>query len=43
MVHAQAVDHAGMHQLQNQPMGIVEDLFIFDAHADQSGDFKKRR
>jgi hypothetical protein len=41
MVNAQAVHHASVDQLKDQPVRIVEDRIIFNPDADQPGDLKE--
>ena len=41
MVNAQAVHHASVDQLKDQPVRIVEDRIIFNPNADQPGDLKE--
>jgi hypothetical protein len=41
MVNAQAVHHARVDQLKDQPVRIVEDRIIFNPNADQPGDLKE--
>lgn len=43
MVNAQAVDNPGVDKLKDQAVRVCEYRLILYPHADQPGDFKKRR
>ena len=41
MIHPQPVHRTGMHQFEDQPVGIIKYGVVFHAHASQPGDLKE--